>query len=64
MGRHGEEGYQMLNNRGIDEDIAGHVRRHNDFLFGASEDTVDVALQAAGNISGLVNRVRSGERRS
>jgi len=54
MNRHGEEGYRILIARGIDEGIAGAVRRHNDFLYGDSEDPVDVALQAADNISGLI----------
>lgn len=54
MQKHGEEGYRMLKAMGIDEDIAGAVRRHNDFLFGDSQARVDVALQAADNISGLI----------
>ncbi|OPX73094.1 MAG: phosphodiesterase [Methanoregulaceae archaeon PtaB.Bin152] len=54
MQRHGEVGYRMLKERGIGEDIAGAVRRHNDLLFGDSQDPVDVALQAADNISGLI----------
>ncbi|OPX66203.1 MAG: Ribonuclease Y [Methanoregulaceae archaeon PtaB.Bin056] len=54
MERHGEVGYRMLIEREIGEDIAGAVRRHNDFLSGDSQDPVDVALQAADNISGLI----------
>lgn len=52
--RHGEAGYRMLIERGTGEDIAGAVRRHNDLLFGDSEDPVDVSLRAADNISGLI----------
>ena len=54
MQRHGNEGYQMLLDRGLGEEIAGAVRRHNDILHGKSEELVDVALQSADNISGLI----------
>ncbi len=54
MQRHGEVGYRMLIERGIGEDIAGAVRRHNDLLYGDSQEPVDVALQAADNLSGLI----------
>lgn len=54
MRRHGDEGCRMLLERGIDEEIAGAVRRHNDLFHGKSDTPVDVALQAADNISGLI----------
>ncbi len=54
MNRHGDEGARMLLAQGVDEDIALAVRHHNDSLFGESGDPVDVALQAADNISGLI----------
>lgn len=54
MEKHGEEGYRMLLERGLGEEIAGPVRRHNDILHGKSEEPVDVALQSADNISGLI----------
>lgn len=54
MQRHGDEGCRMLLERGVDEEIAGAVRRHNDLLHGKSDAAVDVALQAADNISGLI----------
>lgn len=54
MGRHGEEGYRILKSHGVEENIASTVRRHNDIIYGNSDDTVDIALQAADNISGLV----------
>jgi len=54
MQKHGEEGYRMLLERGLGEEIAGPVRRHNDILHGKSDEPVDVALQSADNISGLI----------
>lgn len=54
MKRHGDEGGRMLEERGLGEEIAGAVRRHNDLLHGDSGNPVDVALQAADNISGLI----------
>jgi hypothetical protein len=55
MQRHGEEGSRIIRSYGLDEKIAGAVRRHNDLLSGGqSEEAVDVALQASDNISGLV----------
>lgn len=54
MQRHGDEGCRILLQRGVDEEIAGAVRMHNDILHGQSDAAVDVALQAADNISGLI----------
>jgi putative nucleotidyltransferase with HDIG domain len=54
MQRHGVVGYQILREQGVDEETAEAARRHNDLLFGDSDAPVDIALQAADNISGLV----------
>ena len=63
MNLHGERGYSILLEAGVDEEIAEIVRRHNYEKFGDFETRVDVALTAADNISGLViacARVREG----
>ncbi|MBP7120119.1 MAG: HDIG domain-containing protein [Methanolinea sp.] len=54
MQRHGNEGSRILLEQGVNEEIAGAVRRHNDLLHGKSDILVDVALQAADNISGII----------
>jgi uncharacterized domain HDIG len=54
MARHGTEGYRILLEEGVDEDIAEIVKRHNDFIYGNSDTPADRALQAADNISGLI----------
>ena len=54
MQKHGAVGYQILLDHGVDEEIADTVRRHNDMLYGPSDRPVDIALQAADNISGLL----------
>jgi putative nucleotidyltransferase with HDIG domain len=54
MARHGTEGYRILRDEGVDEDIAVVVKRHNDFIYGITDTPEDRALQAADNISGLI----------
>jgi hypothetical protein len=54
MTRHGTEGYRILLDEGVDEDIAIIVKRHNDFIYGNSDTPADRSLQAADNISGLI----------
>ncbi len=54
MERHGVEGQRILLENGISEDIAEIVGRHNHMLFGEYEEPVEIALQAADSISGLV----------
>lgn len=54
MNLHGERGYSILLEAGVDEEIAEIIRRHNYEKFGDFETQVDVALTAADNISGLV----------
>lgn len=53
--RHGEEGYSILIKSGISDNIAQIVRRHNYHLYnGVYELPVEIALQAADNVSGLI----------
>ena len=53
MNLHGAEGYRILTEAGIDEEI-GPVKRHNYELYGESDTPVDTVLTAADNVSGLV----------
>ena len=54
MERHGVEGYRILIENGVAEEIADIVRRHNHMLFGDYVRPVEVALQAADSASGLI----------
>jgi putative nucleotidyltransferase with HDIG domain len=54
MQRHGPEGYTILKENGIDDEIARVILRHNHMLFGPYEIPVERALQAADSVSGLV----------
>ncbi|KLK87415.1 phosphohydrolase [Methanoculleus sediminis] len=54
MERHGVEGYRILIENGVSEEIADIVRRHNHLLFGDYVRPVEVALQAADSVSGLI----------
>jgi putative nucleotidyltransferase with HDIG domain len=54
MDRHGVEGYRILLDNGVPEEIADIVRRHNHMLFSGYERPVEVALQAADSASGLI----------
>ncbi len=53
MEKHGEVGAEILEKEGYG-DIAGIVRRHNHMRYGDYEDPVEIALQAADSISGLI----------
>lgn len=54
MDRHGIEGYRILVENGVPEEIADIIRRHNHMLFGDYEQPVEIALQAADSASGLI----------
>jgi putative nucleotidyltransferase with HDIG domain len=55
MARHGIEGERILLENGVDPEIAAIVRRHNHMLHGDGyEAPVEIALQAADSVSGLV----------
>ncbi|MDK2890101.1 MAG: hypothetical protein PWR21_733 [Methanoculleus sp.] len=54
MERHGIEGYRILIDNGVSEEIADIVRRHNHLLTSGYERPVEVALQAADSASGLI----------
>ena len=53
MEKHGEVGAEILEKEGYG-DIAGIVRRHNHMRYGDYEDPVEIALQAADSVSGLI----------
>ncbi|MBN1432240.1 MAG: HDIG domain-containing protein [Methanomicrobiaceae archaeon] len=54
MSHHGSNGYKILMDVGVGEDIAGPVKRHNYELCWDSDTPVDIALTASDNISGLI----------
>jgi putative nucleotidyltransferase with HDIG domain len=54
MDRHGLEGYRILIDNGVSEEIADIVRRHNHMLFSDYDRPVEIALQAADSASGLI----------
>ncbi|MDT8358217.1 MAG: HDIG domain-containing protein [Methanomicrobiaceae archaeon] len=54
MTTHGAKGGQILQEREMDDAVAGVVERHNHTLFGPYTTPVEIALQASDSISGLV----------
>ena len=54
MDRHGIEGHRILIENGVSEEIADVVRRHNHTLFSDYVRPVEIALQAADSVSGLI----------
>lgn len=55
MTKHGLVGYETLKAAGVDEEIAGPIKRHNHLLFGGEYTTpVEMCLQVADSVSGLV----------
>ncbi|MDO5846395.1 MAG: HDIG domain-containing protein [Methanocorpusculum sp.] len=55
MEKHGIAGYEILHKAGIAGEIAEPVRRHNHMLFGGEyTDPVEICLQTADSVSGLV----------
>jgi len=54
MERHGIEGYRILIENGVPENVAEIVRRHNHLLTSGYERPIEVALQAADSASGLI----------
>ncbi len=54
MKMHGEKGAEILSSEGVDERIVEVVKRHNHMLYGDYEDRVEIALQAADSVSGLI----------
>ncbi|WP_257640061.1 HDIG domain-containing metalloprotein [Archaeoglobus fulgidus] len=54
MEKHGLVGAEILLKEGVEEEIAEVVKRHNHMLFGDYEKPVEIALQAADSVSGLV----------
>jgi hypothetical protein len=54
MQKHGIIGAEILKENGVDEEIVEVVRTHNHLLFGNYTKPVEIALQAADSISGLI----------
>ncbi|MBR1369767.1 phosphohydrolase [Methanocalculus chunghsingensis] len=54
MTRHGLEGADILQRLGVSEEITEAIRRHNHHLFTDHSSPLDLALQAADSISGLI----------
>jgi putative nucleotidyltransferase with HDIG domain len=54
MQRHGIQGAGILAAAGMDEEICSVVKRHNHHLFGGYTAPLEVVLQAADAVSGLV----------
>lgn len=55
MQQHGSRGAELLLQQGFDADFAQIVQRHNHFLHNSAyERQVEIALQAADSVSGLV----------
>jgi hypothetical protein len=54
MEKHGEVGAEILKKEGVDDEIAEVVKRHNHLLHGDYEKPVEIALQAADSVSGLI----------
>ncbi len=53
MEKHGIVGAEILKEKGLDEEICEAVKRHNYSLF-EPEKPMEIALQAADNLSGLI----------
>ncbi len=54
MEKHGAVGAEILLKEGFDAEIAEIVKRHNHMLYSDYEKPVEIALQAADSVSGLV----------
>jgi hypothetical protein len=54
MSKHGVVGAEILKKNGIEEEIVEVVRTHNHTLFGNYEKPVEITLQAADSVSGLI----------
>lgn len=54
MSKHGVIGYEILKKENVDDEIAEVVKRHNHNLFSDYEKPVEIVLQAADSISGLI----------
>ncbi len=54
MNRHGVVGAEILKKHGVDDDICEIVKRHNHTLFDDYEKPVEIALQSADAVSGLI----------
>ncbi len=54
MSEHGLKGAEILQSEGVDEEIVEVVKTHNHTIFGNYEKPVEIALQSADSVSGLI----------
>jgi hypothetical protein len=54
MEKHGIKGAEILESEGVDAEIVEVVKRHNHMLFGDYDKPVEIALQSADSVSGLI----------
>ncbi len=54
MSKHGIVGAEILKKHGLDDEICEIVKRHNHTLFSDYEKPVEIALQSADAVSGLI----------
>ncbi len=54
MSKHGLKGAEILRQEGVDEEIAEVVKTHNHTIFRDYEKPVEIALQSADSVSGLI----------
>ncbi|AGK61260.1 putative domain HDIG [Archaeoglobus sulfaticallidus PM70-1] len=54
MTQHGLKGAEILKSEGVDDEIVEVVRTHNHTLFGNYSKPVEIALQSADSVSGLI----------
>ncbi|HID42758.1 MAG TPA: HDIG domain-containing protein [Archaeoglobaceae archaeon] len=54
MEKHGVTGGEILKENGVNDEIVEVVRTHNHMLFGNYEKPIELALQAADSVSGLI----------
>ena len=54
MNLHGIKGAEILKENGVESDIIEVVKTHNHTIFGNYEKPVEIALQAADSVSGLI----------
>ena len=54
MSKHGLKGGEILSKEGVDDEIVEVVKRHNHTIFGDYDKPVEIALQSADSVSGLI----------
>ncbi len=54
MNKHGLVAAEILKKEGVEDEVIEVVKRHNHMLFGDYEKPIEIALQAADSVSGLI----------